>query len=276
VAHPTIDRDLLAALLSASVIDLSQPLDARTPCRPGTIPFRSLLFERHGDHVGVDGTSAAVDFLTLTGHTGTHIDALGHISDSGTVFGGRSAAEEVAGGALQTLGVDRIASFFYRGVLVDAALHRGVYALDGKDVITAEDLGRALAQHGVEVQQGTAVLVRTGWGREEIFRSARYSGAAEGMPGIDTTAASLLADAGAAIVGSDTLAVEHIAAGVSGVVPVHRLLLANRGIPLVENLNLEKLAAAEIYEFTLIVIPLPIIGGTGSPIRPLALVRPAP
>jgi kynurenine formamidase len=49
-------------------------------------------------------------------------------------------------------------------------------------------------------------------------------------------------------------------------------LLVTHGIHIIENLNLEELAAAGHHEFCFVGIPLKFCGATGSPIRPLALV----
>jgi len=54
--------------------------------------------------------------------------------------------------------------------------------------------------------------------------------------------------------------------------PVHVHLLVESGIHIIEALNLEELAAAKVHEFLFVAAPLRIRGGTGSPIRPLALV----
>ena len=53
--------------------------------------------------------------------------------------------------------------------------------------------------------------------------------------------------------------------------PVHRLLLVERGIHIIETLLLEELARDGVHEFLFVAAPLKIVGGTGSPIRPLAL-----
>jgi kynurenine formamidase len=53
---------------------------------------------------------------------------------------------------------------------------------------------------------------------------------------------------------------------------VHALLIAEHGVLLLENLYLEQLAADGIARFLLIVLPLPLVGATGSPVRPIAVV----
>ena len=52
---------------------------------------------------------------------------------------------------------------------------------------------------------------------------------------------------------------------------VHRLLLVHSGVTHVENLNLDELAAAQCYEFLLIIAPLKLSGATGSWVNPLAI-----
>jgi len=76
-----------------------------------------------------------------------------------------------------------------------------------------------------------------------------------------------------ASVGADTIALEHIPPGdAPSSLPVHRLLLAERGINLIEVMNLEALATRGAGEFLFVGAPLNIVGATGAPIRPLALI----
>jgi kynurenine formamidase len=53
--------------------------------------------------------------------------------------------------------------------------------------------------------------------------------------------------------------------------PGHLLLLVRAGIPIIENLNLEELAAAKVHEFLFVCLPLKMRGATGSPVRPIAI-----
>ena len=53
--------------------------------------------------------------------------------------------------------------------------------------------------------------------------------------------------------------------------PGHLLLLVRAGIPIIENLNLEELAAERVHEFAFVCLPLKMRGATGSPVRPIAL-----
>ncbi|MGH3499300.1 MAG: cyclase family protein, partial [Nocardioidaceae bacterium] len=156
------------------------------------------------------------------------------------------------------------------GVHVDVPAHRGVRRLGPGEPVTVADLQAT----GVAPQHGDIVVVRTGWAQHWHDRSA-YLGDEQGVPGIDVEAARWLADRGVAAVGSDTLALEQIppATGLT-TLPVHRLLLAERGINLIEAMSLETLAERGITEFVFAGAPLNILGATGAPIRPLALIGP--
>ena len=58
--------------------------------------------------------------------------------------------------------------------------------------------------------------------------------------------------------------------------PVHGHLLVDKGIYLLEVMNLEELARERIYEFVFITLPLKLKGATGSPVRPVALASDRP
>ena len=74
-------------------------------------------------------------------------------------------------------------------------------------------------------------------------------------------------------VGADTIAFERLAPGGGhALLPAHRVLLVEHGIYIIEALDLEELAAAGVHEFIFVLSPLPIVGATGSPVRPLAVV----
>lgn len=53
---------------------------------------------------------------------------------------------------------------------------------------------------------------------------------------------------------------------------VHVHLLVEAGVPIMESLNLEPAAAAGVRDFFFVALPLQVAGGTGSPLRPVAMV----
>ena len=265
---------LLNGLQELTVYDLSQPLEAGTPTSPNHPPFRMALQRRHGDVVREDGGSAASELLVMGGHNGTHMDALCHVSHRGALHGGVSAADAVVGGRFASLGIDSLPPAVCRGVLLDAAQAVGKTYLDAALPITDDLLREACTIQEITIGAGDAVLVRTGWGVGRYDDPRAFVGHDSGVPGIDETGAAWLASLDVAIVGGDTIALEYLPPGRGHAsLPVHRVLLVENGIPIIEMLNLEELAQNRVFEFLFIAAPIKIVGATGAPIRPLALTE---
>lgn len=272
MTHTATDALLAAVAAGVDTVELGQPLFTGMPCSPNHPGFRMTLARRHGDQVRPDGSSAANEVLITGGHVGTHIDALAHVSFQGQLHGGVDAAAAQTGGAFTEHGVEHIPPLFTRGVLLDVARVHGVDILDPGYGVTAADLHAAAELAGHAPGRGEVALVRTGWARN-FGDATRYLGAATGVPGVTEPAAAWLAEQGIVATGTDTTAYEQIPAGAGHrLLPVHRLLLVERGIYIMEHLNLEDAAARGLTEFLFVLAPLRIIGATGSPIRPFAVV----
>lgn len=264
---------LLDAIASGvRVIDLAQPLYTGMPSSPNHPGFRMVLIRRHGDMVRPDGGSASNELIITGGHVGTHVDALAHVSQAGKLHGGLDAADTQAGGRFSALGIDEMVPLFCRGLLLDVAAAKETDVLDGGYGVTAEDLEHAARAANIQPASGDVVLVRTGWARKFGDEQA-YLGHATGVPGITEGGARWLAQAGVVATGTDTTAYEQIPPGGGhSVLPVHGFLLVEQGIHIIEHLDLEALSAARAAEFLFVLTPLRILGGTGSPVRPIAVV----
>jgi kynurenine formamidase len=257
---------------AARVYDLSHPLDPAMPVSPNHPGYRMALLRRHGDMLRADGGSAANEMLMLGGHTGTHLDALAHVSHLGKLHGGVDAQQAQQGGRFKQLGVETVEPLFCRGVLLDVAGCRGVEALPGGESITAEELRAVAHAEGVQLPEAGAVLVRSGWASHWADPPA-YLGHASGVPGPDVSAAEWIAAARPRVTGHDSMAYEHLPPGAGhALLPVHHVLLVDHGVHIVENLDLEQLARERVYEFLFVCLPLKFVGATGSPVRPIAVV----
>jgi len=262
---------LIEQVARAAVYDLGRPMSNGMAQSPNHPPFRHCLDRRHGDRVRADGGSAAADLVTTGCHVGTHVDALAHVSHQGLLFGGADAGEAQSTGRFEALGIDELAPFAGRGVLLDIPAVLGVDCCDGGHEITVAELEEAAERQGTPVRPGDAVLVRSGWG-VHFHDVERYQGLSSGVPGVGETGARWLADRGAVLVGADTLAFECLAAGTGhALLPAHRVLLVERGVNIIEAMDLEALAADGVHEFAFVLAHLNIVGATGSPARPLAL-----
>ncbi|MFI0356008.1 cyclase family protein [Actinomadura sp. 9N407] len=270
----TDSRDPLLAAVAAGVrtIELGQPHFTGMPCSPNHPGFRMTLIRRHGDMERADGGSAANEIIVTGGHVGTHIDALSHVSHKGKLHGGIDAAEAQQGGAFRAHGAENLPGLLRRAVLLDVAAVHGVPTLPAGYGVTAGDLDKAAERAGAEPGEGDVALIRTGWARN-FDDAAAYMGKETGVPGATVDAARWLAERRIVATGADTTAYEQIPAGAGhAVLPVHRVLLVESGIFIMEHLNLEAIAAEGVHEFVFVLAPLRIVGGTGSPVRPLAAV----
>src|SRR5438067_6553711 len=252
---------LLEALEGARVYDLAQPLTPATPIAPTHVPYRMALLRRHGDVVREGGASSANELISLSGHTGTHIDAIAHFSQDGKLHGGVDATEAARGGnGFRQHGVETIEPIVCRGVLLDVPRAHGREAWGAGEPIKAEHLQETCSREGVEVGAGDAVLVRTGWPVGRFDDAVAFLGFESGVPGPDESAARWLAERRIRVTGSDTIPYEWHAPGAGlARLPVHVLMLVGHAIHLIEVMQLEDLARDRVYEFLFVAAPLPMV-----------------
>jgi kynurenine formamidase len=259
---------------SSQIFDLEQPRTTDMPVidshKPG---YYYALHRRHADtYDPVNGgpRSSASGMIVCMEHAGTHIDALCHQADGLTLYGDIPVAEVERNGGFSKHGIEEVPPIVGPGVLLDVPASLGVETLDPGYLITTGDLRRCCTDQEVDIQAGDTVLVRTGnaqfWDDE-----ARYLAG----PGVAAAASVWLADLGVVAVGADNMAWDVIGRfdeEYGCMLPGHLILLAQRGIYIVENLQLEHLAAAKHYRCTFVCLPLKFVGATGSPVRPVAIV----
>jgi len=245
--------------------DLAQPYFVGMPHHPSHPPFLFSLVKQHGEYTGPMGNSSASDAIALGSHVGTHIDALCHFSRGGKLHGGDPVAQQQSyAGGLRKYSIDTIPPIYRRGVLLDLATD-GPLPADFE--VNPRHLDEAVARQGVEIRTGDVVLLRTGWA-VYFDDPGKFISEVHG-PGPAIEGARWLSSRGVFAAGSDTVAFEKVP---DPSMPVHVHLLVESGIHIIECLNLEELAAAKQYEFTFIAAPLKIVGATGAPVRPIAVV----
>lgn len=254
-----------------SVYDLSHAMKPGMPVFPYHAPYTLTLHRRHGDpheRERPGQSSFANEVIVMPGHSATHIDALGHFSRAGDVHGGCPAHSIETHQGLSRLDAGEIGPIWRRGVLLDAAAHRGVAVLEPGAAIGARELEAIAQAQDVSIEPGDVVLVRTGWSAH-WEDPPTFNGGKGGFPGPDSDGAAWLVERGAALVGSDTPVFEAIPFPGDS---VHAMLLVDEGIHIIENLNLEQLGADRAYLFLFIALPLRIVGATGAPFRPIAMM----
>ena len=206
--------------------------------------------------------------LEMADHTGTHIDGLNHTSVDGCLYNGFSAKEITETFGTSKLGMDKTPPIFTRGIMVDVASLHKVERLEPGYVISVKEIETSLVERKIRIERGDAVLIRTGWGQLWMSDNEKYMGP---CPGIGLSAAQFLAEQGVVLVGVDTSNGEASPnEDPQEMDAVHQLLIVRNGIRIVENLELESLRNEGVVEFAFICLPLPIKGGAGSPVSPIA------
>jgi kynurenine formamidase len=267
----------VSSMKSARVIELNFVWDRNSPLLGLNPPYSLGLHTSHKQTAGMipGGIAFAADMMFFSGqHGAPNVDALGHISDNRKLFGGADAASSEGATGLTTLGIENYPKdrFVNRGVLLDVARFKRVEALAPGQEITAEDLEATARAQGVEIRAGDSVMIRTGFGKFFESDRAKYSGF---RPGPGESAARWLAAKKIFLTGDDQMSYEVVPASGTAF-PAHRILIADNGIYIVENLNLEELAARlaqeRVYEFVLVLNPPRLRGATGAAANAFAIL----
>ncbi|MBW7883650.1 MAG: cyclase family protein [Caldilineaceae bacterium] len=273
----------LALVKQGKVYDLAFVLDQDMPV-PG---FHGAFFantqytlengvEWHDRVIGKmkNGYSAQNLRLAMSDHSGTHIDQLNHVGiqqENGEflVYNGIRNRDIVSSFGTTKLGAEYMPPLIGRGVLIDVATHKGVDMLPAGYAISPAELEAALAAQGTVVRGGDSVLVHTGWGRNWNNPDKMLSG----EPGLGKACAEWAVKKNIVCWGVDQFATDPIPFEFEGeALPMHLEMLTKNGIRLMENIYMEQIVRDKVYEFCIFAAPLKIRGGTGSPVRLLALV----
>jgi kynurenine formamidase len=263
--HLTPARIVAAAQLvrTGVTVTLSQPL--RTDA--------SIAVPKPADHhmtmltdadIGSGSVRFAKDYVGVDYHNDghTHIDAFCHVAYDGSFFDGQAGAIDILKDGLVG-----------RGVLLDVPRVRGVPWLEPGDSVSRADLEAAERDHEVRVGTGDIVLVRTGHTRRETEFGAWDTGSAKA--GLHPTTASFLAERQVAALGSDGNS-DTVPSSTEGIgFPMHVLAIYAMGVHLLDYLQFEDLSRQceeqGRWEFLFVAAPLRVVGGTGSPINPIAV-----
>lgn len=274
---------------SGRTFSLAIPVDEHGPQTGGFGRFNPIHLMIRDGNAAVTGTvvrdfyggrdryiRGTDDLLIMPLQSGTQWDALAHIVFDGRIYNGYDATSVGSRGAIVNdiaVARDRIVG---RGVLLDIPRSRGVPWLEPGEPIHAEDLEACLRHQGVEVGRGDIVLIRTG--QIAQCRDAGTWGAYAGgpAPGLALDAAPWIFERDVAAVATDTWGMEVLPNQTPDVFqPMHIILIVHTGLMVGEIFDLEALAddcaGDGRYEFLFSAPPLPITGGVGSPVNPIAI-----
>jgi len=219
----------------------------------------------------------AGDYFAIAPHgmANTHLDALCHVFHKGKMYNGY-AAEEVGSHGANKCAIDVAREgIISRGVLLDIPKLKNIEWMEPNDRIFPEDLDAAEKAHGVKVEEGDVLLIRTG-------RSARRKAKGGwdpfrvGLPGLDTTCLEWLHARKIAVLGSDSVSDVAPSGDPEHPLPIHVGTLVMMGVHLIDNADFDALSAAcaktKRYEFLFSMCPLILERGTASPVNPIAVL----
>ncbi len=265
-----VSDTLRAALTRCRVIDLEHPRQIGDPTFPAHYPGMALFLSRRHELGGPERRTSASGVIVAAEHTGTHIDAISHQAEDLTLYGGIRVNPAIQGPhGMAAHGVETIPPILAPGQLLDVAALRGE-RLPERYLVTPTDLESCEKAQGISIGKGEVVMIRTGygavWDDPDVYLRAA---------GVSREAAEWLAARGVLAAGADNVAFDvtgHVDAVLACTLPSHVILLVRHGIYILENLALEELAGMGAHGFMVVCLPLKIKGGTGCPVRPVALI----
>jgi kynurenine formamidase len=218
---------------------------------------------------------AVVDYYGIVyhGYVATHVDALCHVWDGDGMWQGRDPKVEITTNGAMFGGIqhwrDGVTT---RGVLLDVPKHRGQPFVTVDEPVHGWELEAIAKAQGVRIEPGDALVVYSG--REKYQEANRgWSGYQPPSPGLHASVLPFIRDNDVSVLCWDLMDASPNEYGVTWT--VHGAIFSY-GIALVDNALLQPLAEACAeegrYEFMFTFAPLAVIGGTGSPINPIALL----
>ncbi|MCB1596466.1 MAG: cyclase family protein [Gammaproteobacteria bacterium] len=259
-------------LARARVYDLGQAYWPGMPVHPFDPPFQFYLYRYH-EYVEKDlgkiepGFGDAISLLITSMHSGTHFDVPVHMSQDYKVQGIdiRPYQRDIGFVDLPEPlhSMEKVPPLVLPATLFDIPAALGMEVLPERYSITVADLEAAAERQKINIEDGSCVLVRTGYARYfETDRDAYlYKWA-----GLSPEAVGWIAARKPRLVGTDNLSI-----GVPNLFDAHRQLMIENGIYVMKSLTLEALAADHQSVSTVVVLPLKIKGGEASLVRPIAL-----
>ncbi len=222
----------------------------------------------------VGDSGVAMDNYSVSYHglAHTHLDSLFHVFYQGKMYNGFSQQEVTEEGCGKEDIHNLKEGIFTRGILIDIPRLKGVPYLEPGTPIYPEDLEEWEKKTGIQVSSGDVLFVRTGrWARRAALGPWDAFG---NSAGLHPSVARWLRERDVAMIGGDG-ANDVTPSGIEGVAfPLHRLAIVGLGVHIFDNCDLEALSEAAArynrWEFLLTVAPLPVPGGTGSPVNPIA------
>lgn len=277
----TPDKIAAAARLvkSGRTVSMAIPINkAAGPDNPS--PAVHMMSLMHDIPISETGLSFGMCYLAMASHGDchTHVDALNHVGWKGMLYNGKPVSILTSRGSDWGSITAYANGIVGRGVLLDAAHHRGVDWLEPGEAVTRSELEAIEKAQGVRLGEGDILVFRTGHHARRQALGAwnnEYAPVGEGKAGlhVDTVPwmherhiAAFLPDGDGETVPSNVAGIPY---------PLHPLQIVAMGMCVSDSLNLEDVARACLeegrWDFMVAGLPLRLPGATGTPWNPIAI-----
>lgn len=263
---PAVAKEALKLVKDGVSVSLAHTID-KVPAPDSPRPI--------GQAMTLDAAGHAMDQYTIWYHGSviTHIDALCHYSFQGKIYNGFDRSNIKEGVGCPQNGIENQKSgIMTRGILVDMPLLKKVPYLEPGTPVTVADLEAWEKFAGVKIHSGDALFLRTGRWAQRAETGAWNVAANAG--GFHASVLPWLKQRDVALLGNDAVT-DVQPSGVQGSPrPIHQVAIVAMGLPLIDVMDLEAVAkeaaARKRWEFLLTAAAVPVLGGTGFPLNPIA------
>lgn len=277
---PEVRRAAARLVEHGESVGCARPIDEE-PDQPDVRMQRLHFMLNSGEATGPsrDGRKGSTrDFIGMATHglALTHIDSLSHAYWDQDLYNGFHRSRVTTAGGAEVLSVETMRDgIVTRGVLIDLPRHRGVDSLEAGEPVLPEEIEAAAAACGIEVREGDALLVRTGWsGRRAAGGLLPHR--PRDRPGLQAACLPWLHERGVAVIAGDSANDVFPSGYAELTLPIHAIGIVAMGLCLIDNCQFEDLAAAcarhQRWEFLFVAAPLRFNRATGSPATPVAIL----
>jgi len=267
---PEVTLAALRLVKEGKVYNLAIPVQKRTPIFPGhyEIELRTICgpqdFSVKHAYYGDPDVGLLRDWALMETHAYTHCDGLNHVWSGHKLYNNLDTVKHC--------GIENVKGMVTRGILLDVAAYEGVMLLPPDYEITGDILDKVAEMEGVEVKTGDVVCIRTGLGWELMERENLEELPPPPHPGLVLSGAKWITDREACAVFTDCPGMDKLPYSGPGPLPVHRWLEWAHGTYGGQNFYFAEISRDKVYTFCFVGAPIPIVGGSGGWMAPLAII----
>jgi len=267
---PEVTLAALNLIKKGKIYSLAIPIQKRTAIFPGHYPIEYHMicgpqdFSVKHAYYGDPDTGIIMDWALMEVHSYTHCDALKHVWSGDKLYNKLDRAKDC--------GIENVKGIVTRGILLDIAAYEEVQVLPPDYEITDKVLDEVAEKEGMEVKTGDVLCIRTGLGWELMQREGLEEMPPPPHPGLVLTAAKWATEREVCAVFTDCPGMDKLPYAEPGPLAAHRWLEWAHGTYGGQNFNFAEISRDRVYTFCFVGAPVPIVGGSGGWIAPLAII----